>query len=134
MKESTAIKLITKKLVNRWKYLLGIEEWDIKFRYSKLEEDTMGVCMADPQYKKATIIVDIAEHKNNEELLDTIRHEMLHIIHAEFELYREMIKDHVGANTLTTMDTVFELGAETVVRRLEGLLRKLDVNLKGYYE
>lgn len=134
MKENDAIKTITNSVVARWKYLLGIEEWKIKFRYTKLEDGGMGECRADPVYRKATIVFDLAEHKDKKDLLDTLRHEMLHIVHAEFEHFRDQAREYFSPAVATTLDDVYMIGAEACVRKLEGLLDRLEINLKGKQE
>ena len=70
MKETEAIKAITPKFVDRWKYLLGLRDWDIKWRYSKLEDGTYGECGVEAAHKSASIILDIEKHKNKQELLN----------------------------------------------------------------
>ena len=85
MNESTAIKAIAKKFIERWKYLLSLEEWDIQFRHVKLEDGTLGECGCEPAHKSATINIDIAKHKSIDEVLATVRHELIHLVHAHFE-------------------------------------------------
>jgi hypothetical protein len=132
MIEKDAIKAVSSKFVDRWKHLLSIEEWDIQFRYTNLEDGTIGECSVEPAHKAAVILIDISKHKNKNQLLDTIRHELIHIAHAHFESYRSSISKYLLPSVADVADDIFFIGAEDVVLKIEHLLKKLNINVKGY--
>jgi len=134
MKESDAVKAVTSKFIDRWKYLLSIEEWDIQLRYINLEDGTLGECSVEPAHKAAVVLIDVGKHKNKNQLLDTIRHEMIHIVHAHFESYRASISKYLLPSVADVADDIFFIGAEDTVLKVEHLLKKLEINVKGYHE
>lgn len=131
MKESKAIKAVTAKFINRWKYLLSIEDWDITFKHVKLEDGTLGECGCEPAHKSANINVDIGKHKDVNELLATVRHEMIHLVHAHFESYRNSVCKYLSPTLSDVADDIYSIGAEDVVLKIEHLLKKLDVDVRG---
>jgi len=131
MKEAEAIKAVTAKWVNHWKFLLGIDDWDVVFRYAKLEDGTLGECGVEAVHKSAGITVDIEKHKNKQELLETIRHELIHIMHAEFELYRNATIKYLTPNMIDMADDIYSIGAEGLVLKVEHMLNKLDIDING---
>ena len=131
MDESKAIKAVTQSFVDKWKYLLSIEDWDILFRYSKLDEDELGACMVEPHHKSAVIILDITKIKDKQELLETLRHELIHITHAHFNSYRQAVSKNLAPNVSEIADDIFSIGAEDLVLKVEHLLHKLDIDIQG---
>ena len=133
MDKNKALKAVTAKFVSRWKHLLSIEEWDINMRYTSLEDGTLGCCSVTPAHKYATILIDISQNKDENELLETVRHEMFHIVHAHFEGYREAAIEHLSPGVAKALDAVYSIAAEDVVLKLEHLMKKLNINVKGKY-
>lgn len=131
MKETQAIKAVTKAFIDRWKFLLSIEEWDIVIKNTKLEDGTLGECGCEPAHKSASINVDISKHKSVEEVLLTVRHEMIHLVHAHFESYRNSVSKYLASNVSDVSDDIYSIGAEDVVLKIEHLIEKLGIDVKG---
>ena len=131
MKESQAIKAVSKKFIEHWKYLLSLEEWDISVRNVKLEDGKLGECGCEPAHKSATINIDVSKHKTIEELLETVRHEFIHLVHAHFESYRNSVTKILAPNVRDATDDIYAIGAEDVVLKIEHLLGKLNVDVHG---
>lgn len=131
MRETIAIKTLTRTFVNRWKHLLSIEDWDIQFRYTSLDEDELGSCSVEPHHNSAMILLDLNKIQNKKELLEVVRHELIHITHAHFNSYRQAIIPHLPPNVVTVADEIFSIGAENLVLKIEHLLKKLDINIQG---
>lgn len=131
MKESEAVKAINKKFVDRWVHLFGLYDWEIKFRYNKLDENTYGCCSSEPAHKSALILLDIEKHKTQKELQQTCIHELAHLIHSHFDTHRDTVNKLLSANASEVADEIWSLGAESVVSAIENLLKKLGVDTKG---
>ena len=63
--------------------------------------------------------------------LETVRHELLHIVHALFDSYRSSVIKSLAPNVVDVTDDIYILAAEDVVTKLENLLKRLDVDVKG---
>lgn len=63
---------------------LGLGWWRVDVVWRKLDEGTKGECHMHPRYRRATIELDETEHDDADDLLHTLRHEALHVLHAEF--------------------------------------------------
>jgi len=134
MKENEAIRAVTKTFINRWKHLLSIKDWDVQLRYTTLDADELGCCGVEPHHKSAMIMVDINQIKDKQELLEVIRHELMHIVHAHFNSYRQAVEKHLPPNVVTVSDEIFSIAAEDLVLKLEHLVNKLDINIKGRHD
>lgn len=131
MDEAKALKAVTHKFVDRWKYLLSLEEWDIQIKYTKMDDGDLGECDVIAAHKVATVVVDIAKHKDANHLLDTVRHELFHIVHAQFEHHRSAVTKFLTPNMVDTVDDLYMIGAEDLVLKLEHLMKKLNVDVRG---
>jgi len=134
MKDAAAEKAVTKKFLTTWKRLLSIEDWDITIKYKSLPEDELGNCSVVAAHKQASIEIDPKQHKNKELLLLTVRHELLHLVHANFNIYRNAVEGCLGSSTIAVADTIFETGSEDVVLKIENLLKRLNINIKGGHD
>ena len=131
MKESIALKAVNHKFLNHWKDLLSLTEWDIQIRYTKMEDGDLGECSTETPHKMATIVVDVAKHKDAPHLLDTLRHEIIHIFHAQFEHHRSMAAKLAAPQMVEVLDELYMIGAEDIVLKMEHLLKKLDIDVHG---
>jgi hypothetical protein len=67
---------------------LGLEGWEIRLFFGQPEQaDQVASCDADPSYQVATITLDPARAESEEDLLDSLLHELAHVVHAPFELF-----------------------------------------------
>lgn len=131
MNEVKALKAVTKKFVDRWKYLLSLEEWDIQIRYTKMDDGDLGECSAETPHKLASIVVDVAKHKDTNHLLETIRHELIHVFHAQFEHHRTVASKFAAPNVIEILDELYMIGAEDIVVKMEHLFKKLNIDVHG---
>ena len=131
MKEADALKAVNSKFVDHWKNLLSLTEWDIQFRYTKMEDGDLGECSVEAPHKMATIVVDVVKHRDANHLLDTVRHELFHVFHAQFEHHRSAATKFLAPNAVELMDELYMLGAEDVVLKMEHLMAKLSIDVHG---
>lgn len=101
---------------------LGLQQWTIHVVYEALEEGTRGLCHADPKYYEATIRLDPEQIDHAAGVLDVLRHEMLHIVHAEFQTYRRQVSELIGEAERRALDHGFDRACEDIVHRLSYML------------
>ena len=105
----------------RWK--LQLQDWGININYTRIKQSgTIGMCRADPKYKRADIDLDYDLIENKTELLRTLRHELFHIMHSHFEVYRKAVSHLVTENEFDAIDEIFIHAAEDCVLKLENML------------
>lgn len=92
---------------------LGLSDWTVTVTYER-DEDRMGSCSTMTSYQKATINIDPSHHDDEDEVLDTLRHELLHIVHDEFTILRTEENDRLHSHA-----------AERTVLRMERMLDRL---------
>lgn len=107
---------------------LALNRWAIEVEYCSLADGLMGDVTLLHKYYRAYIRIDLQKHPNKRSVLDTVRHEMLHIVLADLELIKE-----VGDQAITAMESsnmfssTFDHGVEKCVANLELLLDKLGI-------
>tara|TARA_R100001143_G_C3359747_1_gene134748 strand:- start:5587 stop:6096 length:510 start_codon:yes stop_codon:yes gene_type:complete len=133
MKKAEA-EAISKKYSRAIKCALGLNDWNItvNFRKCGLDEDRSsgtefdGQCAADERYKFATITINHKSHATVEDLLDTIIHEHIHILHAVFGLFRSAVSHagptHNDPHWLACID-VWMYCSEQFVARIEDMIK-----------
>ncbi len=67
---------------------LGVGEWLVTFKISRLEDDTDATCSRNLPYDLATVEFDPNQIKDVDHFLDVLAHELFHIVLAPFDLYR----------------------------------------------
>jgi len=110
-----------RKLVN--KYIKGIRnglqlwQWEINITYMH-QEDALAELKIDAEYKKANIRINHDDHETEADLLRTLFHELLHIMHADFELYRDQVWETVSKRQAEVLDKSYTYACEKTVGRL----------------
>jgi len=79
-------------------------------------------CTADHRYRTATIRLDAAQHDSEAELLRTMRHELLHLLHVDFNLYWMCAMRGVSGRAKAMMGEVYEAAQEKTVAAIEAML------------
>jgi hypothetical protein len=60
MSEPRATKREMRAAVKKWKRILGLSEWEIGVRFEKDEDGASASCMAQPEYRSATLGFDLS--------------------------------------------------------------------------
>lgn len=126
MDHSKVVEIVNAN-IKQMRWAMQLQDWTINLTYGPLEAGNAGTCMADPKRCRAEIEIDPAALKDEAAVLDTLRHELLHILHAGYETYRSAVSHLLSADVFRTLDEVMSLGSESLVARLE---RMLDHGLK----
>lgn len=125
--DQSACRHIVEKHIRQLKWELGLGDWDTCVIYvdddpSRSNPDWSGWCTRRPAYRQARIFIDPAKAHSEAEVLDTLRHELLHVVLAPFDaLYafarRVCNDDEVKLNLLADLwETCAELGVGNLER------------------
>lgn len=106
---------------------LYLGNWDIKFKTERLEIGVTGRCNADSRYQHATIILDPEQIDDEAEALKVLRHELIHVVLAEFDIPFESARDELQSNEGRRL--LFEIQRNAVERSVVQIERILDHGL-----
>lgn len=59
---------------------LRLHDWHIEVAYTRLPENTLGRCRVNSPYQRATIELDNDQIDDADELVKTLRHELVHVL------------------------------------------------------
>lgn len=119
-------KAVIDPAVRPMRHALGLNNWRVDIEYGVLGE-RLGECVVNATYQRGTVTIDPAQHESEDELLDTLRHELLHLIHGDFETCRRITAQFIEGDSFDAMDVGWHLGAERTVLALERLLDSLGL-------
>lgn len=130
----TEAKKTVKTLLPKLRDAMRLDQWWIDVFWRKPEPvdhmtsaQTIAVCEADPNYSRAMFEVDHEAFTDAEHLLDTLRHELCHILHADFQTYRKAVAAHVSGKAFDALDVVFSRACEGTVFRIERMLNCMNL-------
>ncbi|MCC2626390.1 MAG: hypothetical protein K0S14_40 [Thermomicrobiales bacterium] len=79
---------------------LGLDRWSIQASTAELT-DARATCSASPEYREATVLVDLARLQTGDDLDEILVHELTHPLtwplHALAERYANMLADSLPA-------------------------------------
>lgn len=120
--ELEEVKKFVQGRIYELKQQLCLQEWRINFEYLTL--DHPANCTPLPGYKKAIIQIDPVQQENEEELQNTLRHELLHCFVADIETYRKAVGELTTDKEFSAIDAMFRHSVESVVNQIERILDK----------
>ena len=130
---SPVTKHTIRKLIREFQKTLGLRDWTIVSQFSSsTSEDARAICRRLTKYKYASITFFLHEISNEASARETVRHELLHILLAEFDLlavaFDEIHEDNEPVKTL--FSNLWEFAHERTVVRIENLLDDLERRTK----
>jgi len=120
--DASKVQRIVAKNLEEMRDGLGLVHWKVRIEVKSNSNEDQGTCRPMPGYNKATITIDNERHESEEEVLDTLRHELLHLYGAEMWLLWEMVESICGKETSDQLTPMFHHMAESLVRRLERVM------------
>ncbi len=124
---------VVEENVEAMRTAMRLDDWVIRFEEGRLDSLDGSIaracCNVDASYRELVVTFDAeaCADKDEQALLDTIRHELLHAIIGSFYIYRTTAVDGLDASLKRVLDTVFSHAQEHVIGSIE---RMLDVGLK----
>lgn len=131
MDQSQARKIIHESLKPlRW--IMGLQDWTIDIEYCHIPSEgkalyTKADVLTVDSHKKAKIRIDPAQHDDPADLLRSFRHELIHMLHAEMQLFKRQAIELLGAEDKTdnALEHAWVIGVEALVRKVEEMLDEL---------
>ena len=123
--DKSEVQDIVSGAIEKMKDLLYLNDWQINIYYGHLGDNMNGKCERDISYRIADITLDPEELDSKEEVLDVLRHELLHLVIADFDLYKAAIHHNFDDNH--TFAGLYFHAAERVIGNIE---RMMDTRLK----
>ncbi len=108
--------------IDPMRHVLWLGQWHMDLSYGRLDDGVMGQCRIHLTHQRAEIQFDPQSHKTKEDLLDTLRHELLHLVIAYFDHARTTVAQYLQGDPFDACDVGFTLGAEHSVRGMERVL------------
>jgi len=108
------------KLISKWQRRFYVNDWEITWSVQSMEYN-WGQIYLEPEYRKAHMNLDIQSHPNLKELDKTIRHEVIHILHAHFEEAFFLVKKTVDKKMWDVLHAQYKNACEKIVRDLEDI-------------
>ena len=121
--EKREVEQILAEALPKMRAVLALEDWEIVRRVERLDSDAMATCTIEPDRLRAVIEFDPESHDDREELLDSLLHELCHIMHGTFDIFKEQVDAVVQDDAVRGALTVTgRMGAEGTVARLVRLI------------
>lgn len=123
MDKQTAQRIVHKALPVL-KAALYLQDWEIHIEYGHIEchdepNVTFGNCKADPKYRKAVIKINHEKAYSERQLLDTLFHELLHVVVSETETLRRLILQFVHDEAENAVSETHSYVVERIIGNLE---------------
>lgn len=106
---------------------LGLSWWRLVFALgpTDLGPDYNAVCFRLPNYDRARITLDPEGLDSKDEVISTLRHELLHLIHAPFDLVESQLAEALSDKEFRVLAPLWRYATEQTVRNLERMFRGL---------
>lgn len=121
------IEGVVAKWRNYFADLLQVQAWKVDIKTSADEElidsDSMACVYLKPDYEKATIYIRPEWHPDAAEVLDSLRHELIHIVLAPMDTYQKLIQAYLPTDAARAVESrAFTTANEHCVLNIERLL------------
>lgn len=100
----------------------GLGWWRVDLTWGRASDPNHAMeCSSKPEYEQSFVTIDIEQCKQLtlEQFVDCIEHELMHIIHAPFGLFWDMVLANVHKDHHDSIQTSWSHAAELTVRHLE---------------
>lgn len=117
-------KQVVQAAISPMRHAMSLQSWRVTVNYIRFSGDdgTLAQVHADHRYMRATIDIDYDRHESAAEVLRSLRHELLHLFHADFGLYREVVGKAAESDVFETMEPIHNAACERTVAALERML------------
>ena len=119
---------ITDEALPWLKWALQLQEWDITLSWQHCSPDdspnfaTKATAQPDPKYKILLIRIDPMEIDSEEDLLETLLHELVHALDSEWELFRRMALQLASESEDAMLHEAYAHAKEQTRFRVEAML------------
>jgi len=102
--------------------MVGPQDWAITWLAEPANiPDSCASCSPNLPYNTATIRIDPAHHENEDDVIDSMFHELCHLLLTPFDVYREAATQHIDNGTVAERQDnyLFNHAREQAVLSLE---------------
>jgi hypothetical protein len=92
MMDRSACKAIADKHLLRMMRLVGVSHWTIAVSFDATKEGTKATCEVFVKYERAEITIDAQKAETPLDVLESLRHELFHVLLANFEVYFQIVQ------------------------------------------
>jgi hypothetical protein len=123
--DKSEVEAIARRELPRLADLLHVGHWtiDLSFDASRLQPTSMAECERMSCYDRATIILHPEKHRDEADVIDSIEHELLHIVLAPFDLSWNVVSESFRGIPLEHVKTVWQYSLEQTIVTLQRILR-----------
>lgn len=122
MMSEAEVRAIVEENIRDLAMALQLGGWRLILCYDGSLGQDGASCSPDPMRHIATITFNPGEFNDEKQVLNALLHELLHIYHAEFDLYRDAVKATVSSEVFAALDATYQNGCEHVVDNVLSLL------------
>lgn len=120
--DESRVKEIVDKNIGHLKRAVQLQQWECDVRREAIGNKVPAQCQPMPGYRQAIIKLDSAELDDEEDLMDSLRHELLHCMISSFETYRKGVGELIDGTTFNALDVMFKRACEETVGNIERML------------
>ena len=120
--DASAVRKIVEQNIHWMRWACGLSGWTVDVAVKPLKGNTVGLCTAEPGYGRAAIDLDPAGHDSAEDVLWSLRHELMHILHIEFCEVGEMVREAVSQEAWNILSPAWARARESMVTAAERML------------
>ena len=120
--DQSEVRFIVNEHVKPIRDALQLNDWHIDTEYTALDPGTSARVHMMPRYRRATIQFDPAQIVDREHVLRCLRHELLHLVLAPFDLYTCAVSEMLPEQFSKVDNQLFMDAVELVVGNLERVL------------
>jgi hypothetical protein len=126
--DKSEVEAIARRELLRLADLLHVAHWtiDLSLDASRLHPSSMAECERRILYDRATIILDADKHLDEADVIDSIEHELLHVVLAPFDLSWNVVSESFHGVPLEHVKTVWQYSLEQTIVTLQRILRDLS--------
>jgi len=103
--------------------VLGLGSWSLSFEYDS-DCGNYGSVIVSADHHCAEINIDPEVHGSKAEVLNTILHELVHVVNYPLERFREYVFEHTKGATCEILDTIGLSASEQLVTAWMGILNQ----------
>lgn len=129
--DKSACKAIVDANIRRLMWETQTQDWGVTIDYGRTGiDDTIAQVEKQTKYRRATITIDHDEHDDEAHVLNSLRHELLHIVLAPFDRLVTLCEHLIGDDQkmLAAVRACWSDVHETTVGNLERLLNRIGTD------
>jgi septum formation topological specificity factor MinE len=125
------VRSIVEEAAPSMREALWLGQWHLSFVYGPCEGGSWSAqCYRKAPYRQAIITIDPARAEDRADVLDSLRHELLHCVVGEFDVYANMVQTNIDVDdgpATAVEERAFALAVERTVNHLECVLDGLGM-------